>query len=426
MAVGVVLIFIDPTLGIMILVLQPLIMLLSKKMSKTVGSLKKDENEAIERFQDNIGETLELYGQIKASNKEEYFFTKASSHAKKVQTTSNEYGYKSVAYEKLSYTIFLVMFEIIRASGLLLVAYSDLSIGMMFAMFGYIWFIMTPVQDILSMQYSYTSAKSALKRINKILSLDTEKNGDIQLGKENVSISLKNLNFSYSNEKEILKNISFEIAPTSKIALIGSSGSGKTTLAQVISGFYEKKSGILKYNDIDIENIDKRSLRQKIFLVLQMPILFNSTLRFNITMGDESISDKSIIKALKIAQLSDMLNDMQDGLETIVGRHGIRLSGGQRQRLSIARMIIANPDVVIFDESTSALDVHTETKLFSALEPILKDKTVITIAHRLSTVKNADMIYVLEAGKIVQQGTHEELEDEAGHYMEFVKKQLLS
>lgn len=156
-----------------------------------------------------------------------------------------------------------------------------------------------------------------------------------------------------------------------------------------------------------------------------MPILFNSTLRFNITMGDESISDKEIFKALDIAQLQNMIKSMDDGLDTIVGHHGIRLSGGQRQRLSIARMIIANPSVVIFDESTSALDVHTEAKLHTAIKPILEDKTVITIAHRLSTVKNADMIYVLDSGKIVQRGTHKKLEEEEGHYMEFIKNQLI-
>jgi ATP-binding cassette subfamily C protein len=424
-AVGMIMIIISPVLGILILIIQPLIMIISKKMAAITGKLKRDENSAIEEFQDNIGETLDLYGQIKASNKEDYFFSDAISHAKKVQTTSNEYSYKSVAYEKLSYTIFLVMFEIIRASGLVLVAYSDLSIGMMFAMFGYIWFIMTPVQDILSMQYSYASAMSAIKRINKILTLKTEKSGIKQIEEKELNISMKNLNFSYSNEKPILQNITLNIKARSKIALIGASGSGKTTLAQVISGFYEKNNGSLKYNGIDIEEIDKSSLRQRIFLVLQMPILFNSTLRFNITMGDESISDEKIQEALKIAQLTDMLEQMQDGLDTIVGRHGIRLSGGQRQRLSIARMIIADPSVVIFDESTSALDVHTEAKLQTIIEPILKDKTVITIAHRLSTVKNADSIYVLDAGEIVQRGTHEELEDEEGHYMEFVKKQLL-
>ena len=424
-AVGIVMIAIDPILGLLILFIQPLIMFISKGFSKKVGLLKKEENEAIERFQDGIGETLELYGQIKASNKEDYFFTNAINQAKEIQSSSNEFSFKSVAYEKLSYTIFLSVFEILRASGLLLVAYSDLSIGMMFAMFGYIWFIMTPVQDILSIQYSYASAMSALKRVNKILTLKTETTGRKNLVSEHVEISLERVNFSYTKEKQILKNISLNIKAGSKIALIGASGSGKTTLAQVISGFYEKTDGLLTYNGIQTDELNKHSLRKNIFLVLQMPILFNSTLRFNITMGDTGVSDEQILKALKIAQLEDTINEMKQGLDTIVGRHGIRLSGGQRQRLSIARMIIANPNVVIFDESTSALDVHTETKLFSCLIPLLKDKTLITIAHRLSTVKNADMIYVLDNGEIVQRGTHEELEKEEGHYIRFIQNQLL-
>jgi len=425
LAVGAVMVIIDPIMGILILVIQPIIMLLSKNMSKKVGILKKRENAAIEKFQDNVGETLELYGQIKASNKENYFFSQAINHADRVQKNSNEFGFKNIAYERLSYTIFLAMYEILRAAGLLLVAYSDLSIGMMFAMFGYIWFIMTPVQDILGMQYSYSAAMSAIERLNKILSLKTEKSSYKQLSTKGVEIQLKNLNFSYAKEKPILQNISMQIPYGSKIALIGASGSGKTTLAQVISGFYERDNGQLSYNEINIDELDKHSLRSKIFLVLQMPILFNSTLRFNITMGDESISDIQIKKAIEIAQLSNMLEGMSEGLDTIVGRHGIRLSGGQRQRLSIARMIIADPDVVIFDESTSALDVHTEVKLYATLQPMLENKTVITIAHRLSTVKGADMIYVLDEGKIVQAGTHNELEDEEGHYMEFIKKQLI-
>ncbi|MFK5938478.1 MAG: ABC transporter ATP-binding protein [Sulfurimonas sp.] len=426
LAVGAVLIAINPVLGLLILFIQPAIMFVSKKMSSKVGLLKKEENESIANFQEDVGETLELFGQIKASNKEEYFFDKAVSQADKIQTTSNEYNYKSVAYEKLSYTIFLSVFEVLRASGLLLVAYSDLSIGMMFAMFGYIWFIMTPVQDILSMQYSYSSAMAALERINKILTLKTEVSGVNTLDFDELDISIRNLNFSYkAGEKQILQDISLDIKAGSKIALIGASGSGKTTLAQVIAGFYEKQSGELYYNEYPAEELDKQSLRNQIFLVLQMPILFNASLRFNITMGNEKIKDEDILIALGIAQLNSMLDGMKDGLDTIVGHHGIRLSGGQRQRLSIARMMLSYPSVVIFDESTSALDVHTESKLFDTITPLLKNKTVITIAHRLSTVKNADMIYVLDEGKIVQRGTHKELESKEGHYNEFVKQQLI-
>jgi len=426
-AISIVMIVIHPILGAMILIIQPIIMLISKKISKSVVVLKKNENKAIENFQENISEVLELFGQIKASNKEQFFFETSIQQAKNIQNTSNEYNYKSIAYERFSFTIFLAAFEVLRATGLLMVVYSDLSIGMMFAMFGYIWVIMTPVQDILSMQYSYASAKAAIERLNKILKLNLESNGVEKLSTCDKKLDLKitNLSFAYTSEKSILRDISLTVPFGQKVALIGASGSGKTTLAQIISGFYEKTSGEIFYNDLSIERIDKKSLRESIFLVLQMPILFNNTLRFNITMGNETIDDAMIEKALEIAQLKEIVDSMDKGLDTVVGKHGIRLSGGQRQRLSIARMIVSNPSVVIFDESTSALDVHTETKLFLALEEFLKEKTVITIAHRLSTVKNADTIFVLHDGEIVQQGTHEELEQEVGHYTEFVKNQLL-
>ena len=427
LAVAIVIITIDPILGFMILFIQPIIMIISKKIATKTGLLKKEENKAIEEFQNNINETLDLFGQIKASNKEKFFFQDSLGKAKNIQKTSNEFNYKSVAYERFSFTIFLIAFEIFRAAGLLLVAYSDLSIGLMFAMFGYIWFIMTPVQDILTIQYAYASAKTAMNRINKILDLKTEKNGTLVLNSNSkkVDISIKDLSFSYNEDKEVLKNISFDIKSGEKVAIIGASGSGKTTIANIISGFYSKNSGNIFYNNISIDDLNRQNLRENIFLVLQMPILFNNTLRFNITMGNENISDDEIFKALKIAQLYETVENMPNGLETLVGKHGIRLSGGQRQRLSIARMIIANPAVVIFDESTSALDVHTEVKLFSELEEFLKEKTVITIAHRLSTVKNADMIYVIDDGKLVQSGNHKKLEETEGHYLEFIKKQLI-
>ena len=426
-AVAIVIIKIDLILGLMILFIQPIIMIISKKIANKTGLLKKEENKAIEVFQNNINETLDLFGQIKASNKEKFFFKESINKAKNIQITSNEFNYKSVAYERFSFTIFLFAFEIFRAVGLVLVAYSDLSIGLMFAMFGYIWFIMTPVQDILTMQYSYASANAAINRINKILDLKIENSGEKKLEKnlKKIDISIKNLCFSYNENKKTLQDISFDIKSGEKVAIIGASGSGKTTIAHIISGFYSKDSGDILYNNISIDELNRQSLRENIFLVLQMPILFNNSLRFNITMGNDDISNEKIYEALKIAQLFETVENMPEKLDTIVGKHGIRLSGGQRQRLSIARMIIANPAVVIFDESTSALDVHTETKLFSDLEEFLKEKTVITIAHRLSTVKNADMIYVLEDGKLVQSGKHQELEEQEGHYLEFVKKQLI-
>ncbi|RXJ96031.1 ABC transporter ATP-binding protein [Arcobacter sp. AHV-9/2010] len=424
-AVALIIINIDLVLGLMILFTQPTIAIISRKIARKTGELKKEENRSIESFQSNINETLDLFSQIKASNKENDFFEESIKKASDIKVASNEFSYKSVAYEKLSYTIFLFAFEIFRATGLLLVAYSDLSIGLMFAMFGYIWFIMSPVQEILSIQYSLASAKAAIKRLNSVLELSCEKDGDIKLDSKNgVDISLKNLSFSYNKDKNNLSNISFDIKAGEKIAIIGASGSGKTTISQLIAGFYEKSSGDILYNNISIDDIDKKSLRSSVFLVLQMPILFNNTLKFNLTMG-EDIDDNKIYEALKIAQMDDVLKNMPNGIDTIVGKMGVRLSGGQRQRLSIARMILANPSVVIFDESTSALDVQTETNLFKELKEFLKDKTVITIAHRLSSVKNASKIYVLNDGKLVQSGSASKLEQEDGHYLDFVKNQLI-
>ena len=308
LAVAVVIITIDPILGLMILFIQPIIMIISKKIAKKTGDLKQKENKAIELFQNNINETLDLFGQIKASNKEKFFFDDSISKAQNIRQTSNEFNYKSVAYERFSFTIFLFAFEIFRAIGLVLVAYSDLSIGLMFAMFGYIWFIMTPVQDILTIQYAYASANAAMNRINKILDLNCEKNGTTLLEKDvkKIDISIRNLDFSYKEDKPTLKDVSFDIKAGEKIAIIGASGSGKTTIANIISGFYSKNAGDILYNNISIDILNRQSLRENIFLVLQMPILFNNTLKFNITMGNENISNEEIYEALKIAQLYDV------------------------------------------------------------------------------------------------------------------------
>lgn len=423
-SVALVIIFIHPVLGFTILVFQPVVMFVTRKISKSVGELKKKENESISDFQQNLGESLELFGQIKASNKESFFFKRLLGQAKEIRNNSHRFGYKSVAAERFSFTVFLSSFELFRTMGLVLVLHSDLSIGMMFAMFGYIWFIITPIQDILSIQYAYANADAALKRVNTILALEKEPTGTEVLNCDGhgIDIVLENLDFAYIKDENVLKNISMHIPAGQNVAVIGSSGSGKTTLAQVIAGFYHKSAGKLFFQNIEMDQLSRQSLREEVFLVLQMPMLFNDTLRFNLTMG-ESYAEEDIIHALNIAQLSSLVDTLALGLDSLVGRQGVRLSGGQRQRLSIARMILAEPDIVIFDESTSALDVHTEQKLYDDLAEFLENKTVITIAHRLSTVVNSDMIYVLEDGRIVEQGSPLELEEKLGFYHKFLSVQ---
>ena len=423
--VAAVLILIEWRLGLLILVLHPGVVVLTQLISRKVAVYKKEENKAISTFQNALIETLDLFGQIRASSRENEFIDKSIKDATKLRDVTARFGKKSFAAERFSFTLFLSVFEVFRAIGLILVLSSDLSIGLMFALFGYLWFMMTPVQDLLSLQYAYSNAKAALDRLNTLFELEQEPvchNTSNPFTHKSASIRVEGLNFSYSNEQSVLKDINMKIAAGSKVALIGPSGSGKTTLAKILSGFYPPKEGSLYFNDTSLYDIGLETLRSNLFVVLQQPVLFNDTLRFNLTMGDE-YTDLEILKALEIAQLSSFIKEMPMGLQTLVGKGGVRLSGGQKQRLSIARMILASPSVVIFDESTSALDVHTESDLFEALQEFLRERTIITIAHRLSTVQNSNYIYVMKEGRIVEEGRPADLMQEEGHYNQFVNAQ---
>lgn len=424
--VAIVLIWINPLFGILILIFQPLIMLVTRKISGKVGLLKKEQNRTIGELSDTLTQMCDLFGQIRASNKEERFINNAIDHSKRLRQSASEYGVKALMGERYSYTLFLSGFEIFRALGLVMVLYSHLSIGLMFGIFGYLWFMMTPVQDLLTLQYSFANAKNALQRLNELLSLPTEPTANESVKAlsecEALSIRTENLVFGYDEKEPVLRGVNLEIRAGSTVAIIGASGSGKSTLSQLLVGFYPPTSGDIFYNGISVHEIGFPNVRDAVFVVLQQPLMFNDTLRFNLTMGDD-ISDDDILKALEIAQLFEFVSSLPEGLETQVGKFGIRLSGGQRQRLSIARMVLADPKVVIFDESTSALDVHTESKLFDALESFLKDKTVIIIAHRLSTVIRADYIYVLENGTVLEEGTRDVLETIDGSYKRFINSQ---
>ncbi len=418
-AVAVILLWIHWKLALFILFFNPFIVFLTGKMARKVSKLKKKENAIIASFQEALSETLDLFWQVRSSNSEVHFFTKLVVLAKEIKERGIAFEYKAEVASKASYMIFLTGFEIFRAAGILMVAYSDLSIGLMLAIFGYLWVIMQPINEIINMQYAYHNADAALKRINAIFDLEKEpsykhlKNPFSQTCTN--EIDLKDVSFAYQKGKNILDMISLHIPQKSKVAIVGASGSGKTTLAQLIVGFYQPDHGDIMYDKVSFKDIGLDVIRDHVYLVLQNPMLFNDTIHFNLTFGKE-VSDEKIQKALEVAQLGDFLATLDDGLQTLVGKNGIKLSGGQRQRISIARMIIADPNVVILDESTSALDVTTEDILFDAIESFLKERTTIIIAHRLSTIKMADYIYVLEHGHIIQEGTLGTLMANEGHF----------
>jgi ATP-binding cassette subfamily C protein len=421
---AIVLLMIDWKLALFILLTNPIVVYFTARLARNVGRLKREQNRAVELFQSSLSDTLELFHQIRATGKEDYFFGRIAEKAETLRDRSSEFAYRSDRAMRLSFLVFLGGYELFRSVSIFVAIYGDLSVGLMLAVFGYLWVMMTPTQDIINFQYALASARAACRRIETLFEMDTEpelRGGEDPFSDDGaVSIETKALSFSYGGEKRILHDIDISIEAGSKVAIVGPSGSGKTTLANLLVGLYPSEEGSVLYNGVESSRISPATIRANCHLILQNPRLFNETMRFNLTLGRE-YGDDEIFRAIEIAQLSEVVEEMPDGLDSVVGRDGIRLSGGQRQRVAIARMILIDPSVVVLDESTSALDIHTEVRLFDELRGYLADKTVVTIAHRLSTIEKAEKIIVLEDGRVVDVGKPEELlEREEGYFSKMV------
>ncbi|MCU8157130.1 ABC transporter ATP-binding protein/permease [Vibrio vulnificus] len=414
-----VLLWLEWRLGLFILLVNPIVIYFSRKLGSKVKHLKKRENQAFEQFQNRLVETLDGIYQLRAANKEREFLSELKQQADQVRLNADKYAWQSEAAGRVSFLLFLLGFELFRAVAMLMVLFSDLTIGQIFAVFGYLWFMLTPVQELLGIQFSWYSAKAALARINALLELEEEYRPESKVnpftdGKE-IDVSVENVSFSYNSETTVLNQLNLRIPAGKKVALVGASGGGKSTLIQLLIGVYRQDSGVIRYNNESSDDIGFELIREKIAVVLQQPILFNDSLRHNLTLGGD-YDESALWQALEIAQLQDVISQLTAGLDTQVGRNGIRLSGGQRQRLAIARMVLSDPQFVILDEATSALDTATEAALHRALNEYLKGKTTLIVAHRLSAVKQADLIYVLEDGQVTQSGTHTELVEQDGLY----------
>lgn len=416
---AVVLLWMHWPLALFILFMNPIVVYLTIVLGKGVKELKRRENSAFEVFQESLTETLDVIQTIRAANREQHYLERVTNRARDVRDHGVAFTWKSEAANRLSFIVFLVGFDIFRAVSMLLVVFSDLSVGQMMAVFGYLWFMMGPVQEVLNIQFAWYGAKAALARVNRLWLLHAEPQFPHEAnpfeGKKTVAVSVHDLCFAYGHGPLVLDHLSLHIAAGEKVALVGASGGGKSTLVQVLLGLYPPVYGELRFDGVPVTRIGLDVVREHVAVVLQHPALLNDTVRTNLTLGRELDEDDSWA-ALEIAQIAEDIAAMPRGLDAVIGRQGIRLSGGQRQRLAIARMLLSDPKMVILDEATSALDTETEARLHEALGEFLADRTTLIIAHRLSAVRQANRVYVFDAGRIIESGAHDTLMAADGLY----------
>ena len=275
-----------------------------------------------------------------------------------------------------------------------------------------------PINQLIQFMEQYQNGTTGFKRFLEIMDEKEESDeGKLELTNVEGNITFENVNFDYETANDILKEVSFSIKPGKTIALVGPTGGGKSTICHLIPRFYNIKEGDIKIDGTSIYDLTLDSLRKNIGIVQQDVFLFNGTIKSNILYGNLNATDEEVIDACKKANLYDYIQTLENGLDSEIGERGVRLSGGQKQRISIARAFLKNPRILILDEATSALDNTTEMLIQNALNKLCEGRTTIVVAHRLTTIKNADEILVISGGKIVEQGSHEELlQKESGAY----------
>jgi len=323
---------------------------------------------------------------------------------------------KSIFY----YAVFFPFVELLNVTAVALIIWygggevirHSIQFGVLFAFIQFTEMFFRPVRDLSEKYDILQQAMASSERIFKLLDDNTfvlNPENPVLLTKIKGEIEFKNVWFAYNPGEYVIKNVSFNIHPGETIAIVGATGAGKTSLINILTRFYDIEKGSITIDGIDIKNFAKSDLRSFIGVVPQEPILFNNSIAYNIGYGRDNPEPNEIRAAAKLANISEFIESLPDKYETEVGERGVKLSGGQKQRLAIARMILSNPDIVIFDEATSHLDSESEKLIQNAFWKARADKTTIIIAHRLSTVMRADKIIVMDRGKITETGTHNSL-----------------
>ena len=409
--------YISPLIATFAFIPIPIIIFGSFKFTSTIASRYERIRESIETLNSNLSNSISGILNVKS-------FTRESKELERIETSSNEV--KSANYHAIKLSAAFI--PIIRVA-ILFGFTATLLIGGFLALDGEIKVATYSVLLFITQRLlwpltelgdTFDLYQRAMASFNRIFSLKNESseigNGNIEFKKLENKIELKDVSFSYVDDFNVLNNVDLTIETGQTTAIVGSTGSGKSTLIKLLLRLYEINNGSISYDSNSLKDIELSSLREKIGLVSQDVFLFEGTVIENIAYGDLNASESEVWNAAQKSEADEFINNLPQKEKTIVGERGQKLSGGQRQRISIARAILKNPEILILDEATSSVDNETEAAIQRSLDILKKDRTVIVIAHRLSTVRNADIIYVLENGSVVESGNHESLLDMEGVY----------
>ncbi len=423
--------FLAPKLSLVMLATFPFIVIAAMFFGRYIKKLSKKRQDQLAETNTIVEETFQSFSIVKAFANEWFESIRYGKSIDEVVKVSLQFAKVRGVFFIFIITVLFGGIFFILWQGALLVEQGSMEVGDLFGFIIYTGIIGGAIASFGTLYASIAQAVGATERIQEILKSDSEveilEDGKIEdihlMGK----IEYENVRFTYPTRKEmeVLKGINLTVNPGEKVALVGQSGSGKSTIVQLLMSFYNIEEGQIKIDDKSIKEYNLLSLRKKLGVVPQEVILFGGTIEENIRYGNPLATNEQVLEAARQSNSLEFIEKFPKGLDTVVGERGIKLSGGQRQRIAIARAILKDPKILLLDEATSSLDTESERIVQDALDRLMEGRTSIIVAHRLATIRNVDRIYVLEDGKIVEQGTHDELsEDENGVYYNLAKLQF--
>ena len=423
--VFIMMLFINVWMTLATVVLIPIAFLLIRFMTKYSQSYFLKQLEFKGSLNGQIEETFTGHDIIRAFNQEDISMEKFESDNENWFTQEWKSQFYSSLNGPLMNFISNFTYVVVAVLGAVFALQRAIAVGDILAFFQYTQSFTRPIQQITRVMNQIQTAMAASERIFEFLDYDDEENpSERQISEIKEGITFKNVSFSYTPNEKIIRDLSFDVKKGNKIAIIGETGAGKTTIVKLLMRFYDIDSGSIKIDGVDIEEYDKNSLRSLIGMVLQDSWLFSDTIANNIRYGNLDASDDEIVDAADQVYADNFIRQSKDGYESLLNEDSDNISHGQKQLLTIARTILSKKEVLILDEATSSVDTRTEKLIQKAMDKLMEGKTSFIIAHRLSTIRNADKIIVIENGKIIEQGTHEELLALEGYYYNTLNSQM--